>query len=154
MKITIDVPDITLAAKALNNATATLGWFTWGALMGCDIPDRFHKMRDLDENELKKRVEIMKSIVAQVEAIENKFNIKRIVPNIIFKTINCDGNEFTYRYTDMDAFLKEWNAEDHMPNIPMLDDQLIYAEVDGLRLNCFTVANALAVMEKMYGMRF
>ena len=44
MKITIDIPDIELAAKALNNAAAALGWASWTTSLGCKLPDRLSKM--------------------------------------------------------------------------------------------------------------
>ena len=70
MKITIDIPDIESAAKALNNAVAVLGWASWTASIGCKLPDRLSKMSELEEEELKRRFLLVKSICEQVEAIE------------------------------------------------------------------------------------
>ena len=70
MKITIDIPDIESAAKALNNAAAVLGWASWTASIGCKLPDRLSKMSELEEEELKRRFLLVKSICEQVEVIE------------------------------------------------------------------------------------
>lgn len=72
MKITIEIPDVALAAKALNNAVAVLGWASWTAIIGCELPDRLSKMSELEEEELKRRFMLVMSICEQVEAIEQQ----------------------------------------------------------------------------------
>ena len=63
MKITIEVPDISLAAKALNNAAVAF-WYE------CHLPERFGPMKNLSQEEDRDRFNIVKSICEQVEAIE------------------------------------------------------------------------------------
>ena len=70
MKITIDVPDISLAAKALNNAVVAFGEACWTHWCECHLPERLAPMKNLSQEEVKERFNIVKSICEQVEAIE------------------------------------------------------------------------------------
>lgn len=70
MKITIDVPDISLAAKALNNAAVAFGEACWTHWCECHLPERLGAMRNLSQEEVRERFYIVKSICEQVEAIE------------------------------------------------------------------------------------
>lgn len=72
--------------------------------------------------------------------------------NVVFKVINCDDNEITYSYEDMKEFVKEWNKEDDMPNIPMLDDRLIYAKVNGITFGGENVLDALNAISRVFGL--
>ena len=73
--------------------------------------------------------------------------------NVMFKVINCDDNEVVYSYKDMEEFIKEWNKEDDMPNIPMLDDRLIHAEVEGVTFGGKIVLDALNAIVYAYGLK-
>lgn len=70
MKITIEVEDITLFAKALNNAIIAYGDITWGIFLGCEVPDKFAPLKGLPEGELKARVNCLKDVYRQVEELE------------------------------------------------------------------------------------
>ena len=70
MKITIDIPDIELAAKALNNAVAALGEVCWTKYCGCKLPQMPGDMSKIEYEELKRRFLIVKGICEQVEIIE------------------------------------------------------------------------------------
>lgn len=74
--------------------------------------------------------------------------------NVVFKVVNCDGNEITYLYKDMNEFIEEWNKENDMPNIPMLDDLLIHAEIDGIVYGGKTVLDAMNAIAYAYRLRF
>lgn len=71
--------------------------------------------------------------------------------SVVFKVINCDDNEVTFSYKDMEEFIKEWNREDDMPNIPMLDDRLIHAEVEGVTFSGETVLDAMNAIAYYFG---
>lgn len=73
--------------------------------------------------------------------------------DVIFKVINCDDNEITYTYKDMNEFMKEWFKEDN-PNIPMLDDRLIHAEVEGITFGGKTVCDAMNAIAYAYGCKY
>ena len=67
MKITIEVPDITTAAIALNNACIAYGDIICAIELGLQVPNKFSKLREIDEDVLRKRYECVKNIYAQVE---------------------------------------------------------------------------------------
>lgn len=73
--------------------------------------------------------------------------------SVIFRVINCDGNEVDYSYRDMGEFMEEWNKED-MPNIPMLDDQLVHAEIDGVVFAGETVLDAMNAIAYVYNWHY
>ena len=55
MKIEIEVKDISLFAKALNNACISYGDVIWGIYIGCEVPSKFDPLKKLPEEELKAR---------------------------------------------------------------------------------------------------
>ena len=71
MEITIKVDDITTFAKALNNAMIAYGDIVWALQIGCDVPKAFEPLRELDEEELNKRMGCLKDVCEQVEDIED-----------------------------------------------------------------------------------
>ena len=73
--------------------------------------------------------------------------------NVVFKVVNCDDNTVTYTYKDMTEFIKEWFSEDN-PNVPMLDDRLIYAEVEGFVFGGDTVLDAMNAIAYAYKIKF
>lgn len=70
MKIEIDVPDITTASKAINNAMAAYGHIVYSLILGCEVPNKLQPLAKLDEEELTKRFNCLKSIYKQLEEIE------------------------------------------------------------------------------------
>ena len=76
MKIEIEVPDIKTAADAINNALVAYGDIVWSVVLGCSVPQKLQPLAKLDEKELIKRLDCMKSIYEQLEEIEK--NIKEV----------------------------------------------------------------------------
>ncbi len=72
MKVEIEISDIKLAAKAVNNATAALGWLSWAATLGAKVPDKLSDICKLEDEEIKVRFRIMKDICNQIEVAEKK----------------------------------------------------------------------------------
>ena len=72
MKIEIEVTDITTAAKAINNAMAAYGNIVWSIILGCEVPKNFQPLANLDDDELTKRLDCLKDICEQLEAVETK----------------------------------------------------------------------------------
>lgn len=72
MKITIEIPDVALAAKALNNATASFGETCWAAMFNMNLPKKLEPLASLDAEELKRRYMIVKDIAEQIEAVNSK----------------------------------------------------------------------------------
>lgn len=70
MKIVIDIPDITLTVKALNNAVAAFGEACWTASMNCDLPSQLQELGNLNLEELKSRFMAAKHILEQLEYFE------------------------------------------------------------------------------------
>jgi hypothetical protein len=70
MKIEIEVPDITTAAKAINNAMVAYGDIIYSVILGCEVPQKFQPLANLDEEELVKRFDCLKGICQQLEEIE------------------------------------------------------------------------------------
>ena len=73
---------------------------------------------------------------------------------IIIKVINCDGIEEEYIYNNIDELRNEWSEQDRMPNIPMLDDELAYAEVDGIVINGNDCVDAMGYISKKYNWKY
>ena len=73
MKITIEVSDIELFAKAFNNAVATCGNIYRSINMGCQVPSDFEGLGTLSEEELVARFKCLKDVYKQIEEIENEY---------------------------------------------------------------------------------
>ena len=73
MKITIEVPNIKLFAKAFNNAIAACGETYWSVCMGCEVPSKFEPLRNLPDEELVARFKCLHDVYEQVEEIERAF---------------------------------------------------------------------------------
>lgn len=52
---------------------------------------------------------------------------------IKFTTINVDGVEITRTFNTVEEIRKEWYSEDC--NLPSNDDEVVYAEIDGMQLH-------------------
>ena len=72
MKIEIEVKDISLFAKALNNACISYGDIIWGIYIGCEVPSKFDPLKKLPEGELKARIDCLKDVYRQVENMEKQ----------------------------------------------------------------------------------
>ncbi len=75
MLVTIEIPDITAAAKAMNNATIAYGNVLSSAMLGCQVPKEFEFLYDFSDEELKNRYECVKSIYEQIEDMERIIKI-------------------------------------------------------------------------------
>ena len=73
MKIEIEVDNITLFASALNNAVASYGDILFGIYVGCEIPDKLEKMKEIPFEVLQKRFDSIKDVYEQVLEIEKSF---------------------------------------------------------------------------------
>lgn len=73
MKITIDVPDIKLFAKAFNNALVACGDIYWSIDIGCEFPLKFEGLATLPTEELKARQKCLCDVYRQIEEIEKEY---------------------------------------------------------------------------------
>ena len=77
MVIEIEVDDITLFAKALNNAICAYEDIIWSIDFGC-VPqinsNKFSKLNVLPEEELKKRLNALSDVYKQIAKIEEAEN--------------------------------------------------------------------------------
>lgn len=77
MVIEIEVDDITLFAKALNNAICAYEDIIWSIDLGC-VPqinsNKFSKLNVLPEEELKKRFNALNDVYKQITKIEEAEN--------------------------------------------------------------------------------
>lgn len=72
MKITLEVPDITTAAVALNHACAAYGRILYTLSLGLEIPAKFDALRDMDDETIMRRFNCLTSMYKQVEEIEKQ----------------------------------------------------------------------------------
>lgn len=72
MKIAIEVKDIELFAKGLNNAIATYGHIIRCVDLGCNIPSQFEVMNKIPFEELRARYNCLIDVYEQVELIEKE----------------------------------------------------------------------------------
>lgn len=70
MKIEINIEDITLFAKALNNAYIAYCEVVYGISLGCEIPYKLEPLKEISYKELEKRCKCLKDAYKQVEDIE------------------------------------------------------------------------------------
>lgn len=59
---------------------------------------------------------------------------------IRFTTVNVDGLEVTRQFNSADEMVEDWNREDGT-TLPSLDDTLIKADVDGVKIEGETFAD-------------
>lgn len=71
---------------------------------------------------------------------------------VIFEVIDCDDKPAVYMYIDLARFQKEWAKDDAC--VPMLDDRLIHAEVDGIVYHGETFLDAMNAIGYAHGWRF
>ena len=73
MKIEIEVNDIKLFAKGLNNAIATYGHIIRCVDLGCNVPSQFEVMNTIPFEELRSRYNCLIDVYEQIERIEKDF---------------------------------------------------------------------------------
>ena len=73
--------------------------------------------------------------------------------DVEFVVINCDDREVTYHYESMESFRQEWFKEDD-PRVPMLDDKLVSARVEGAEYHGSTFLDVMNAMSIVYGWRY
>ena len=74
MTINIEVSDIELFAKALNNAIVSYGDIISSLRFGLKIPIKFESLHQLSDMELENRFNELKQVYFQVENIEKEYN--------------------------------------------------------------------------------
>ena len=67
MKIEIEVSDVSLFADALNNALAVYGYIVYSILNGCEIPEKFERLKDIPFEKNEKRYKCLKDVYKQIE---------------------------------------------------------------------------------------
>ena len=70
MKIEIEVEDISLFAKAFNNACVSHTENTRALMLGCDVPKDIEPLRVLPDEELLERLRCLYNVNRQIEKIE------------------------------------------------------------------------------------
>lgn len=73
-KVELEVDDVTLLAKSLNNAIAAYGDIACGIFLGCEIPSKFKMLKELPWEDIQSRVECLKDVYRQVEELEKRCN--------------------------------------------------------------------------------
>ena len=71
MKIEIEVEDISLFAKGLNNACVCYGDVLYGIFLGCEIPSKLEPLKKIPYEELQARFNCVKDVYMQIENIES-----------------------------------------------------------------------------------
>ena len=72
MKVTIEIPDITTACCALNNAMLAYGNAIRSIMLGCEVPKVLEPLKQLDDHYLKQRYDCIADIYKQLEEMERK----------------------------------------------------------------------------------
>lgn len=70
MKVTIEVNDIELFAKGLNNAIAVYGYIINCINLCCEIPHRFEVLKTIPFENLSARFDCLVNVYEQVEQVE------------------------------------------------------------------------------------
>lgn len=71
MKVEIEVEDISLFAKGLNNACVCYGDVLYGIFLGCEIPSKLEPLKNISYEELQARFDCVKAVYKQIEKMEN-----------------------------------------------------------------------------------
>lgn len=74
MIINIEVSDISLFAKALNNALVSYGDIISSLRFDLEVPIKFESLHQLSDMELENRFNELKQVYFQVENIEKEYN--------------------------------------------------------------------------------
>ena len=69
MKLTIEVEDLTLFTKCLNNACLSYFDILHSAWLGCEIPFKFEHLKHISEEEMNARKKCLHDVYKQVEQI-------------------------------------------------------------------------------------
>lgn len=73
MKIELEINDIEVLSKALNNTLISYGDIIFSRVMRCDVPLKFEKLKDLPDEELMRHLNALKDIYRQIEKIEERW---------------------------------------------------------------------------------
>ena len=79
MTINIEVSDIELFAKALNNAIVSYGDILSSAKFELDLPLKYEHLFQLSDKELEDRFAILKDVYFQVERIERLYKEAKLL---------------------------------------------------------------------------
>lgn len=64
---------------------------------------------------------------------------------IKFKTINVDGMEVTREFNNVEEIKNDWFSDDC--TLPMLDDKVVFAEIDGKNIEANVFEDILYVLD-------
>lgn len=64
---------------------------------------------------------------------------------IKFKTINVDGMEVTREFNNVEEIRNDWFSDDC--TLPMLDDVVVFAEIDGKNIEANVFEDILYVLD-------
>lgn len=67
MIINLDIPDIVVACRAINNASAAYARLISMIRVGVEIPEEFHKLYKYSEEDLKEHLLLLQDIVMQFD---------------------------------------------------------------------------------------
>lgn len=70
MIIELEVADISMAAKAINNAAAAYGRILCAVMLGCEVPNGFEALCELTDDECRTQILCLKDIIRQIDNIE------------------------------------------------------------------------------------
>lgn len=72
MKVTLEIPDATFAAKSLNNATVAYSQIVAEITLGVYAGSRFERLYDVPEADLKQQLSCLISILNQLDEISSR----------------------------------------------------------------------------------
>lgn len=75
MKITIEIGDVELFAKSLNNAIAAYGNIISAIDLGCEVPLMFDRLKTIPFENLRERYDCLIDVYKQVEQMEKDFDL-------------------------------------------------------------------------------
>ena len=70
MNVELEIEDLSLFAKALNNACVSYGDIVYAIYLNCEVSDKFKQLKELPYEELEKRFYCLKNVYQQIENIE------------------------------------------------------------------------------------
>lgn len=90
------------------------------------------------------------------EALEAATNesIETEEAEIVIRVRNCDGEEVNYKYPELEDLKVEWHGEHECPIIPMLDDKLLFASVEGKEIKGETAEDVFRYLKEKYGWEY
>ena len=70
MEIKLQVDDLELFTKALNNALISYNETIWAVTLGCEVPSKLEPLKKISDYELIRRRNCLANVYEQVEKIE------------------------------------------------------------------------------------